>query len=88
VIINTSRGGTIDESALCDALVANRLGGVGLDVLSGEPHVAGNTLRRLALKRDDVIITPHVGGNTIESRERTESFIAAKVISALEGSSA
>jgi len=58
VVINTARGGLIDEDALCDALDEGRLRGAGLDVTAEEP--APTTSRLLAT--DKVIVTPHVGG--------------------------
>lgn len=85
VVVNTSRGGVIDEAALVDAIVNTPLGGVGLDVLQGEPNIAGNALRHLAATRDNVIITPHIGGNTLQSRSRAEAFIADRVLDVLAG---
>lgn len=71
ILINTGRGGLIDEAALAHALNQGRLRGVGLDVLSAEPPPAGHPLTR-----DDapwsrrVVITPHIGWGTIEARHR------------------
>lgn len=56
VLINTSRGGLVDEEALAHALEAGKLGGAALDVLSTKPPPADSRL----LYRDDVILTPHV----------------------------
>ena len=58
VIINTARGGLIDEDALCDAIADGRLRGAGLDVTAEEPIPPGSRL----LACDHVIITPHMGG--------------------------
>ena len=66
VIINTARGGTIDEAALIESLKQNKIGAVGLDVLADEPPVAGNPLFQF----DNVIITPHSAGLTEECAER------------------
>ena len=57
LLINTSRGPIVDESALIDALRSQRLAGAGLDVFDTEPLPAGHPLRSL----DSVIATPHVG---------------------------
>jgi D-3-phosphoglycerate dehydrogenase len=65
-IVNTSRGGTVDEAALIEALKAKRIAGAGLDVFEIEPLPAGSPLREL----DNVILTPHcAGGNTRSVRD-------------------
>ena len=56
LLVNTSRGGVIDEGALVDALQSGRLSGAGLDVLSAEPPLADNALCRM----QNVILTPHM----------------------------
>ncbi|NLH72428.1 MAG: hydroxyacid dehydrogenase [Verrucomicrobia bacterium] len=80
VLVNTSRGGVIDEFALLDALRTGKLAGAALDVLDGEPDIrADNPLVAYAREHDNLIITPHIGGNTVESFEKTEVFLAQKV---------
>lgn len=59
LLINTARGGLVDEAALAEALIADRIGGAGFDVLSQEPPRAGNPL--LTLDLPNFILTPHVG---------------------------
>ncbi|MCW5624956.1 MAG: D-2-hydroxyacid dehydrogenase [Burkholderiales bacterium] len=58
ILINTARGGLIDEPALVDALRTGRIAGAGLDVLSAEPPVAGNPL--LDYRAPNLLVTPHV----------------------------
>jgi D-3-phosphoglycerate dehydrogenase len=80
VLINTSRGGVIDDTALLAALVDGRLSGAALDVVDGEPDVGrDHPLVRHAREHGNLILTPHIGGNTVESLAKTESFIAQKV---------
>ncbi len=62
IVVNTSRGGIVDEPALIEMLGHDRLGAVGLDVLQHEPP-PGDGLLLLAARADDrLIVTPHVGG--------------------------
>jgi len=71
ILINTARGGLIDESALIAALAAGRLGGVGLDVLSVEPPPANHPLTDArAPWASRVVVTPHIGWGAIEARRR------------------
>jgi len=67
ILINTARGGLVDEAALIDALDAGVLSGAGLDVLAVEPAVTDNLL----LARDDVVLSPHVAWLTRETLQRS-----------------
>lgn len=86
VLINTSRGGVVDDVALVQALRNESIAGAALDVVASEPDVGVNhPLVRYAREHDNLILTPHIGGNTHESFEKTEMFVARKVLRALEG---
>jgi D-3-phosphoglycerate dehydrogenase len=76
VLVNTARGEVLDEDALADALDAGALAGAALDVIADEP--AGLAGRRIH-GRDDVLLTPHIAGWTLESVERTEVFLARRL---------
>jgi D-3-phosphoglycerate dehydrogenase len=79
-IINTSRGGTIDEEALYEALKNGNLGGAALDVFEQEPAI-GNKLATLP----NVICTPHIGAQTKEAQSLAANVIAEKIIQILRG---
>jgi D-3-phosphoglycerate dehydrogenase / 2-oxoglutarate reductase len=79
-IINTSRGGVIDEDALYEALKNGNLGGAALDVFEKEP-ATGTKLATL----DNVILTPHVGAQTKEAQSLAANIIAEKIIQILRG---
>ncbi len=68
ILINTARGGLVDEAMLADALRKGALGGAGVDVLSLEPPVTGNPL--LAPDIPNLIVTPHCAWGSRESRQR------------------
>jgi D-3-phosphoglycerate dehydrogenase len=75
VIINTSRGGIIDEKALLQSLNNGHLGFAGLDVFENEPTPLGDLL-----VHPKVSSSPHIGGSTAEAQERVGAEIADKVI--------
>jgi D-3-phosphoglycerate dehydrogenase len=90
LLINTSRGGVVDEAALLRALESKSLAGVALDVLDGEPNIdkAHPVVAAVATRQfgDRLLVVPHIGGNTFESFEKTEVFLAGRVIDALSSS--
>jgi len=81
VIVNTSRGGIIDERALAEALNAGKLGGAGLDVFEDEPPKEGNPL--FACK--NAILTPHAAALTQECVVRMAILGAQRVIDLMHG---
>jgi phosphoglycerate dehydrogenase-like enzyme len=62
IVVNTARGGIVDEAALLDLLRAGRLGAAGLDVLRDEPPGAEHPMVAAARELDTLIVTPHIGG--------------------------
>ena len=77
LIINTSRGGIIDENSLAKLLKENKIGGAALDVFNEEPINKENAKKFEGL--DNLILTPHIGGVTKESNERVSKMIAKKI---------
>jgi len=80
-LVNTARGGIIDEAALYDALTSGKLAGAGLDVFAQEPPPVPNPLFELP----NVIIAPHVAGVTWEAVERMSEQTARNILSVLDG---
>lgn len=76
IIINTARGGIVDEEALIESLNTGHVAFAGLDVFVNEP-----TPRKDLLKHPRVSATPHIGGSTIEAQERIGIELANKIIS-------
>ncbi|MBK8567482.1 MAG: hydroxyacid dehydrogenase [Saprospiraceae bacterium] len=84
ILVNTARGNVVDETALLTALQEGRLGGAALDVVQNEADFSpNNPLVAYALQHQNLLIVPHIGGNTFESFEKTERFIAGKMKEAL-----
>ena len=80
-IVNTARGGIIDEPALHAALTSGHLAGAGLDVFEAEPTPVNNTLLQL----DTVITSPHMAGVTTESVAGMAVVTAENILSVLDG---
>ena len=81
ILLNTSRGLIVDEAALLAALEDGHLGGAGLDVIDGEwnPTLQNHPLIQYSNRRDNLVITPHIGGVTIESQSSSFLHTAAKL---------
>ena len=79
VLINTSRGGIVDEAALAAVLKRGHLGGAALDVFDAEPVPAGNVFSGCP----NLLLTPHIAGVSAESNERVSFMIAEKVLEGL-----
>ena len=80
-LINTSRGGVIDQAALVAALRARRIAGAGLDVTDPEPLPVGHPL----LQHPNVIVTPHVASATVAGRRRLYSHAIDNALNVLAG---
>ena len=80
LIINTARGGILDEAAAAAALDTGRLGGIALDVYETEPMTESPLFGR-----SDVVATPHLGASTTEAQDRAGVHIAEQVNLALAG---
>jgi D-3-phosphoglycerate dehydrogenase len=81
IFINTARASIIDEYALRDALESGKIAGAGLDVFTMEPVDCDNEF----LELDNVTVTPHIGGNTVDTIERQSMMIAKDIQAILEG---
>ena len=80
-IINSARGGIVDEEALVRALESGQVASAGLDVFSAEPVPAGCPLARF----DNVIMTPHLGASTTEGQDRAGVIVACQIVAGLTG---
>jgi len=79
ILINTARGPVVDEKALVKALKKRHLAGAGLDVFENEPEVHPELL-----SLNNVVVLPHIGSATVETRSEMARMVAKNVISALE----
>jgi D-3-phosphoglycerate dehydrogenase len=86
ILINTSRGGIVDEVALLEALNSGKVAAAGMDVLDGESD--GNLDKHLLIeysrKNHNLIITPHIGGAAPEALDKVLVFVANKIIKYFE----
>lgn len=79
ILINTARGGIFDEDALLEGLETGKIGGVGLDVFTGEP-----TPRKDILNHPGISLSPHIGGSTAEAQENVGKELAGLIIQHFE----
>lgn len=82
ILVNAARGGVMDEAALVAALRAGKLGGAAIDVFEEEPLRDG---AKIFADTPNLILTPHIAGNTVESNGRVSGLVAERVMAALEG---
>jgi len=81
LVVNTARGGLVDEAAIAVACVSGALGGYATDVLEQEPPAADHPFTGI----DNIIVTPHVGSRTYESVERQGLRAARNIVNFLSG---
>ena len=79
-LVNTGRGGIVDENALADAIREGRIAGAALDVFASEP-----TTKSPLFDLDSVVVTPHLGASTVEAQDKAGQTIAEQVVLALRG---
>jgi (S)-sulfolactate dehydrogenase len=79
VLVNTARGGIVDEAAVAAALRSGHLGGAALDVFAVEPLTGSNPFAGCP----NLLLTPHVAGVSAQSNERVSAMIADRVLEAL-----
>ena len=81
-LVNTARGPIVDEQALVDALEAKEIAGAGLDVFEFEPKINAGLLQR-----DDVVLIPHLGSATTETRDAMATLAAKNAVAIATGNS-
>ncbi len=84
ILINVARGAVFDEEAVSEAVLNNKIGGLGIDVYSVEPLMEDNPYQKI-LNRDNVIFTPHMAWGALDARQRCIDEIAANIKSFIEG---
>jgi glyoxylate reductase len=82
ILINTARGGILDEDALCEALESGKLGGAGLDVYEGEPQI-----RECLQHLSNVVLLPHIGSATEDTRRKMFELAWANLMLGVRGES-
>ncbi|KAG9252549.1 putative D-3-phosphoglycerate dehydrogenase [Emericellopsis atlantica] len=85
ILVNTARGGLVDEKALLEALKKGKLWGAVLDAMEVEPPTTDAYPELLSL--DNVILTPHIGASTVETQSRSGCAAVKSVLAVLNGES-
>ncbi len=85
ILINTARGGLVEDAHLLEALRAGRLGGAGLDVFVSESDPAYKSVSQALLALPNVVGTPHAGASSREGLDRTNLVAARSVVAVLDG---
>lgn len=80
ILLNASRGTVIDIEALADSLRSGHLGGAAIDVFPVEPKGNGDAFVSPLIGMDNVILTPHIGGSTLEAQDNIGIEVAAKLV--------
>lgn len=80
ILINTARGAIVDYDALAEAVSAGRLAGAGIDVYPDEPHIPA-----CLLHQPRIVLTPHVGANTAETRRMMARTCSQQILDVLNG---
>lgn len=83
ILINTARGGIVDEDALYQSLVNGHLGGAGIDVFTEEPPFDNSSLQKL-VSLPNVVSTPHIGAQTWEASRANSMIIAEKLMALMK----
>lgn len=84
-LVNTARGGLVDEAALLDAVNSGRIRGAALDVLSAEPPPADNALLQALMRHERILVTPHTAWYSEEAQVDMRSRAAEDILRALRG---
>ena len=80
ILINTSRADIIDQKDLFNVLKSNKIGGVALDFLSEKDLKYSKKLQKYATMNNNIILTPHLGGVTSESLQKTQLLVFQRLI--------
>ena len=83
ILINLSRGHIVDLEAVRERLTAGTLSGAGIDVFPAEPDANGDPFESSLAGIPNVILTPHIGGSTVEAQESIGAFVAEKLVTYL-----
>lgn len=83
LLINTARGGIVNEAALAQALLAGRIAGAATDVLSEEPPRNGNPLLDVSIP--NLVVTPHIAWAGVNARQTLINELAANIKAFLDG---